>query len=147
MNDKLLTGTLNQTNRKLIQCLCSVSTYLTQRTKSPFIDWLSRTKNTPLVCTFSNISFVSSLLSGPKYQLKQNQHFGNSTSTSSIGKNSLILLSIRKISHIYLKTSKNDKNIISVRTQDLSIRSPLLSHYATALSRSILGLISFNFII
>ena len=32
------------------------------------------------------------------------QHFGNGTSTGSIGKTSLILPSIKKISDIYLKT-------------------------------------------
>ena len=41
------------------------------------------------------------------------QHFGNGTSTGSIGKNSLNLPSIGKISDIYLKTNKNDKNIMT----------------------------------
>ena len=35
------------------------------------------------------------------------QHFGNSTSTSSIGKNSLIIPSIGKIGDIYLRNGKN----------------------------------------
>ena len=39
-------------------------------------------------------------------------HFGNGTSTGSIGKNSQILPSIGKISDIYIKASKNDKHII-----------------------------------
>ena len=40
------------------------------------------------------------------------QHFGNGTSTGSIGKNSLNLPSIGKISDIYLKINKNGKNIM-----------------------------------
>ena len=40
------------------------------------------------------------------------QHFGNGTSTGSIGKNSLNLPSIEKIGDIYLRTSKNDKNVM-----------------------------------
>ena len=48
------------------------------------------------------------------------QHFGNSTSTSSIGKNSLILPLIEKISDIYPKTSKNGKNIM-ISVSDLLI--------------------------
>ena len=35
------------------------------------MDWLSRTRKTPFVWTFSKISFVSSLDNGPKYQLKK----------------------------------------------------------------------------
>ena len=38
------------------------------------------------------------------------QHFGNGTSTGSIGKNSLILPSIVKIRH--LNASKNGKNVM-----------------------------------
>ena len=35
------------------------------------------------------------------------QHFGNGTSTGSVGKSKLILPSIGKIVELYLKTSKN----------------------------------------
>ena len=39
-------------------------------------------------------------------------HFGNGTSTGSIGKNCLILPSVGKINDIYLKTSENGKNFM-----------------------------------
>lgn len=48
--------------------------YLTTNTKSPLIDWLSLTRNTPLVLTLSSFSLASSRLSGPKYQLKQRNY-------------------------------------------------------------------------
>lgn len=49
--------------------MITVRTYLTQSTKSPFMDWLSRTRKTPESVGFK-ISFVSSLDRVPKYQLK-----------------------------------------------------------------------------
>ena len=48
------------------------------------------------------------------------QHFGNGTSTGSVGKNSLILPSVGKIGDIYLKTSKIMISVIVICFQKIN---------------------------